>query len=354
MKVNRILFVNRRLSVGGAERVMTLLANAMAERGINVDMVVLQNMEQTYEVSPKVNLVQFKHESLNPIFRGIKRIVALRKIIKKGSYDAIISFMHIDSFYTLIAGFGMRNIIISERNDPRRFNKLYVKIGRRLLYPMAKQLVFQTDEAMSCFPRKIREKSCIIPNPINNNLPQPYEGIREKIVVAVGRMVPQKNFKLAIDAFELVHKEFPEHKLIIYGDGPLKKEMMEYAREKGLENFIDFPGFVKDIIEKIRKADVYISSSDFEGISNSMLEAIAMGIPSVCTDCPVGGAAMIIKNNEKGILVPVGDKFALYDGIKRILSDKDFALKLSRNAVKIRKEYSIDNICQKWLDVIDK
>ena len=352
MKVDRVLLVNRRLSVGGSERVMTLLANGMAEAGISVDMVVMQNMERTYTVSDKVNIIQFDFDKFNPVKKAVKRLSELRRIMKKGNYNGVISFMHIINFYTLIAGVGVKNIAVSERADPRKAVTLPIKWGRKLLYPRADKLVFQTEDAKSCFPKKIQKKGYIIPNPIDSDLPEPYKGERTKEIVAVGRFTTQKNFKMSVDAFEMLHKEFPEYKLVIYGDGPLKSEIAEYVKSKNLEGFVDFPGFVKNVTDKISKASVYISSSDFEGISNSMLEALAMGIPSVVTDCPVGGARMTIKNNENGILIPVGDTKALYEGIKKILTDKKFADRLSENSCKIRQELSIEKIVNRWLEVI--
>lgn len=351
-ETKKLLFVNRRLSVGGSERVMTILANGMAEAGIAVDMVVMQNMERTYAVNDKVNVIQFNFDTFSPIRKIFARLSMLRKLMKEGNYTAVISFMHIINFYTLIAGIGIKNVIVSERADPRKAATLPIKIGRKLLYPLATKLIFQTEDAKSCFPERIQKKGYIIPNPINNELPQPYSGERNKEIVAVGRFTEQKNFKMTVDAFEILHKEYPEYKLVIYGDGPLRKEIYDYAKNKGLEGYTAFPGFVKDIADRIAKAGVYVSSSNFEGISNSMLEALAMGIPSVCTDCPVGGAAMTIRNNENGILIPVGDAYALYEGMKKIIEDKAFAEKLSKNAVKIRRDLSIMNVVEKWISVI--
>lgn len=353
MSISKVLFVNRRLSVGGSERVMTLLANGMAEKGIDVDMVVLQDMVKTYEVSPKVNMIQFKHEGLNSALKPIKRIKDLRKVIKTGNYDSVISFMNIVNFYTLIAGIGYKKIVVSERADPRQTKSLSIKLARKFLYPMSYKLVFQTEDAKECFPENIQNKGFVIPNPINTDLPLPYAGERNKEVVATGRFTNQKNFKMAIDAFEMFIKDFPDYTLTIYGEGPLKSEIVDYANSKGLDNKIFFPGFVKDIIEKISKASIYISSSNFEGISNSMLEALAMGIPSVCTDCPVGGARMTIRDNENGILVPVGDTNALYEGMKKIARDKEFADKLSKNAIKVREDLSIEKIVDKWLKILN-
>ena len=306
----------------------------------------------TTDIAP---IIQFKHEKYNPIIKAFKRIMDLRHIMRKGKYDAVVVFMHVDGFYTIISqGFKKENLIISERNDPRRFKQLYVKIGRKLLYPLASKFVFQTEDAMNCFPENIRKKSYVISNPINENLPEPYTGERDKEVIAIGRLVSQKNFPMAINAFEKFYNKNPEYKFTIYGDGPLRESLEKTIKEKELENVINLPGFSKNIIEDIKKAGIYISSSDFEGISNAMLEAMAMGIPTVCTDCPIGGAKMTIKNNENGVLVPVGDEDALYRAMDKVANDSTFAKEISENAIKIREELSIDKILDKWIDVMER
>ena len=112
------------------------------------------------------------------------------------------------------------------------------------------------------------------------------------------------------------------------------------------------PGFSDNIYDEMNKSAMFVLSSDYEGISNSMLEALAMGLPSVVTDCPVGGAKMVIENNINGILVPVGDVQSMFEGMKKILDDKGFAKKLSKNAIKIRDKYPVDKIAKMWLDVM--
>ena len=141
---------------------------------------------------------------------------------------------------------------------------------------------------------------------------------------------------MAINAFEKFYNKNPEYKFTIYGDGPLRESLEKAIKEKELENVINLPGFSKNIIEDIKKAGIYISSSDFEGISNAMLEAMAMGIPTVCTDCPIGGAKMTIRAMDK------------------VANDSTFAKEISENAITIREELSIDKILDKWIDVMER
>ena len=98
---------------------------------------------------------------------------------------------------------------------------------------------------------------------------------------------------------------------------------------------------------------MFVSSSDFEGMSNSMLEAMALGLPCVCTDCPAGGARAVIKDGENGLLTPVGDSHALYLAMKKVAENPELAAKLSKNSVKIREEQSVDKIIKKWMELIN-
>ena len=200
--------------------------------------------------------------------------------------------------------------------------------------------------------KSIQKKGIIIPNPINGNLPERYFGERKKEIVTSCRLHPQKNLKMMIDAFKLLADSYPEYKLIIYGQGVLEDELRKYISLLNLNNKVFLPGFEKNVMKKIVDSKMFVSSSDYEGISNSMLEAMGMGLPVVVTDCPIGGARMMITNNQNGILVPVGDTLALYNGMKKIIEDDEFAELLSNNAYKIRELYPLEKIAKKWIDIM--
>ena len=157
---------------------------------------------------------------------------------------------------------------------------------------------------------------------------------------------------MMINAFSMLADEFPEYKLIIYGQGVLEDELRAQIKALNLENRILLPGFASNILEKVAPCSMYVSSSDFEGISNSMLEALGMGLPTVVTDCPVGGARMVINSGENGILVPVGDTKAMYEAMRSILKDPALAAQLSQEAIKVRDKFPLCKIAKRWLDVL--
>ena len=359
MDNKKVIFVTGSLTGGGAEKVMSILASGCAELGHDVTLVVLRNRKNVYPVSDKVHIVQFLDCGK---LATIARICRLHKLLKASDADAVIPFLPIISLYTLIANIGVgKKLIMSERADPRAklsHKPLKDKIGsflmRRMeLYRLADWMVFQTPDAQSFYSPRIQAKSSLIPNPLDTQrLPARFEGEREKRIVAAGRFTAVKNFPMLIDGFAEFHRDFPEYTLTIYGKGVLREEYEKQIAEAGLQDVVRLPGFSENLTEEINRAAMYISTSNHEGISNSMLEALGMGVPTIVTDCPVGGARMFVHTDENGILIPMEDRGALVAAMKKIASDPAYGEQLSRNAVSIRKDLCAERICRQWIALV--
>lgn len=352
--MEEVTFITGYLGLGGAERVMSLLANYFVRQGIKVNVIAVISDKIDYELDNRISYYYIESRNKNRIVRIINKCYKLRKLIKSLGETKIISFLFAPILYTVMATMFLNNkIYVSERNNPymEPDSKLKRKL-RNLSYYFANKIIFQTEDAKEYFSEKIRSKGFVIPNPIKDDLPERFEGKRNKEIIAACRLDKQKNLKMLIDAYKLLHIQYSDYKLIIYGEGILRNQLEKYTKELDLDDCIKFPGFSDDIHNILRKCCMYVSSSNFEGISNSMLEALAMGVPSVITDCPIGGARMTIKNNENGILVPVGDEETFYKGMKKIIENVDFAEKLSLNAVKIKEKYNCEYICNQWLEII--
>lgn len=356
--IKSVIFVTGSLADGGAEKVMSILASGCAELGADVTLVVLRPKKIVYPVSDKVKIVQFTDDGK---LATIKRIKKLHRVMKESAAEVVIPFLPIISLYTLIANIGLRKkVIMSERADPRaQFNNLpwKDKIGNFFmrkcgLYSLADWMVFQTHDAQSYYSEKIQKKSSIIPNPLDTaKLPGMYEGEREKRIVAAGRFSEEKNFALLIDGFAAFHERFPEYTLTIYGEGALRRNYEMQIQELGLEEYVKLPGFASDLPEEINKAAMYVSTSNHEGISNSMLEALGMGVPTIVTDCPVGGAKMFVHTGDNGILIPMNDEKQLVEAMTKIAKDDTFSWQISKRAIKIRKELQALTIAEKWLSI---
>ena len=169
------------------------------------------------------------------------------------------------------------------------------------------------------FPTKIQKNSVVIGNPLSEQMPAPYFGERRKEIVNFCRLDAPKNLKLLLDAFSLLVEEYSEYQLKIYGDGPLRDEMQKYIEKLGLENNAFLLPFHENIHEIIKDAAMFVTSSDYEGLSNSLMEAMALGMPVIATDCLGGGAAALIVDGKNGFLVPRGDVQSLYRAMKRYI-----------------------------------
>jgi glycosyltransferase involved in cell wall biosynthesis len=159
---------------------------------------------------------------------------------------------------------------------------------------------------------------------------------------------------LLIHSFADIASHFPEHILQIYGDGPLRQQLEEQILSCGMANRIFLCGHSDHIYDDIRNAALFVSSSDYEGISNSMLEAIALGVPTICTDCPAGGAREMICNRENGLLVPVADRAALAEAMLQVLNNERLASKMSQAGTQLRQTLCVAEIAKEWLAFIDR
>lgn len=347
----KIIFVIPSMAGGGAERVISVLANEFVKRGNEVSIVMFAGNACVYSMEEKVKLVQTGEKTGKSFAKRISRIRKMRKYFKENQDAVIIAFGPDAAFFTFLAGLWLKmHMVMSERNNPEAYSR---KKLRNFLYGQAEAVVFQTQEAMDYFPAKIRKKGIIVENPLSDKLPDAYSGEREKTVAAVGRLEKQKNHEMLLRAFAIFGKKHPEYTLHLYGKGELFERLKTVAGELGIEKRVFFEGFRKDVLLQIRNAGMYVLSSDFEGISNALLEAMAVGLPVISTDCPCGGSKLCIQNGVNGLLTPVGDEKAFARAMETIADSEETAGRLSKNAVKVREKYSAGAIVGKWLSVLE-
>ncbi len=349
MNEKKIAIIANSLSLGGAERVSITLAEWWANKGIETYLITLnKDRKQGYELSSSVNRVPINDEGN---LSKLKIINELRRKLRELSINKALVMGVPLSLYVIPASLGLNiSVIISERNDPAHFKgKLLTKLlSRRLMY-LAKGYVFQTEDAKKYYPKSIQKKSTIIPNPLlTDNLPQLYKGKREKVIVTAGRLVEQKNHVVLVKAFSEITKQFPDYRLVIYGNGPEKNNIEQLIKKLHLQDKVFLPGAVQDLFTKIKKDKLFVLSSDFEGLPNALIEAMALGLPCVSTDCPSGGPKSVIKNMKNGILVPVRDPYGMARAISFLLENKNVSQRISYEAIKVRNQLDKDYICNLW------
>lgn len=346
--MKKIVFIIPNMTGGGTERVISLLSTEYIKRGFQVAIMQFAGYQHAYELDRRVEDFSVSAQSGgNPLIQ-LRRIRDMRRYFKKNPDCHIFAFCVNGAVFSAVATLGKRHpFLVAERNSPESCKEKKI---RNWAYRRADVITFQTADGIGYFPAAIAKKAVIIPNPIDASIPQRYEGERAKKIVTVGRLHSQKNQALLLEAFSDFRAARTDYTLHIYGEGELEEKLKAYAVELGLGDSVVWHGFSARVKEEIADSRMFVLSSDFEGISNSMLEALAMGIPTISTDCPIGGARVYMKNNESGLLVPVGDRKALAEAMLRVAGDDELAERLSINGAKVREQYSPGSIAERFLE----
>ena len=345
----KIVFVTATLTSGGSERVTSLVANQLAERGHQVEIVNLNKHIVFYPIHQQVKLSFAEDEVGSSI---VSKILWLRKHVKVEKPDVVIPFMEAVYCVTLLALIGIKvPTISSERIDPRK-SPFIRNILRRIFLPLTTHLVVQTQDIKAFYPKFIQKKTSIIYNPVSETVFQLQEKPKDNVIISVGKLDGQKNQKLLINAFASISKDFPDWRLVIYGEGRERdslERMIKDPRFK-IQDKVSLPGRCETVIEKMNKAKVFAFSSDFEGMSNAILEAVCVGLPVVTTN--VSGAAELVKDGEGGFVVPIRDGKALAYALRTILLDEQLREKMARENKARAKEFKLDMIVDQWESLI--
>jgi glycosyltransferase involved in cell wall biosynthesis len=260
--VKKIIFVTGSMRRGGAERVISILANDFQESNVEVTILTLLDNSNEYKLNDGIRVINITKTNYSRIKMLPIWIKQLRIKIKEIKPDLIISFIARVNLITIFSSIGIKTkLIISERSDPIKDGRsLLVRLGTYFLYPFADLIVFQTNWAKSSFSNKIRKKSVVIRNPIN--VQTKAKKIREQKIVSVGRLYPEKNHFLLIDAFKEIIKKFPEYKLVIYGEGILRNELSKYINELLLNDKVFLPGSVAEVHNEICRPRILCQRHD--------------------------------------------------------------------------------------------
>lgn len=385
-----VFFFVTSMGGGGSERVISLLANRFIQDGYNVFIMTILELGISYELSDKVqyiNIPKLKIRSFRyrvekalycRLYKNIrKNIIApickifrielpnientslyyffhyslrSRELLKNYPGAVAFAFLAPAAITLAMASRGLRiKKVYCERNYPLRFDWNKQKIKQRDKYAgKYKFSVFQTEAQKEYYDSIISGEKVIIRNPVKDDLPAPFNGKRSRRIVCFCRLHAQKNLPLLISAFSVVHKSHPDYCLEIYGEGPDRNSVISEIDSHKLVESVTIKPFSTNIHQEVLDAAMFVSTSDFEGLSNSMLEAMAIGLPCICTDCDGGGARDVIENGVNGLLVPKGDKDAVVNAMETLIMNPDYAEMLGKNASKIKDELSEERIIEEW------
>lgn len=356
----KILFLDTNIGYGGASKMIVWVANQCAKKGHDVTFLTYRDKEVCQTLIPQVKLLQKSFEEKNSRGNAIATVKWLHKYIKTCCFDIGVAFLTPSILRMAIAAKGTNmKLVFSQRGDPyyaakcKSLKSKIINLLNTWAFNQADGYVFQTQMAQTYYDKTIQDRSIVIPNPIRPlQRTEERKGNIRKSFVAVGRLdLKQKRQDLMIEAFNTISVKYPDFKLEIYGHGEDEEKVKLLATSNPN---IHLKGKTSNVVEAIQNAWATILSSDFEGIPNALLESMSLGVPSISTDCSPGGAAMLIRNKENGLLTPRGDAKALAEAMEYTILHHEETEEMARVGQEVNELYSGDKISDSWNSFLDK
>jgi GalNAc-alpha-(1->4)-GalNAc-alpha-(1->3)-diNAcBac-PP-undecaprenol alpha-1,4-N-acetyl-D-galactosaminyltransferase len=359
MKVTLVIYA---LKGGGAERVMSIIANYWATHGWNVTLILLADAAQPpfYQLAPQVKLQHLDIIGDSPnlltlVRTGWGRIKTLRSAIVASNPDIVISFLNTVNVLTLVALWNSKiPTIVSEHIYPAftDTNKVW-QLLMKWTYRHADLVTLLTQNALPFYPASKGYRSIVIPNPVLT--PEPNVSTEPLMptptLIAMGRLRPQKGFDLLLKAFAQIQAKYPDWHLTILGEGTMQAELEELRTQLGLIDRVHLPGSVKNVNAYLRQADLFVLPSRFEGFPMAVCEAMACGLPVLATDC-LSGPRDIIRDGIDGMLVPVENVDALAVGLDALLADPLKRQQLGQAAPQVLERFGLERVMGMWTDAV--
>jgi GalNAc-alpha-(1->4)-GalNAc-alpha-(1->3)-diNAcBac-PP-undecaprenol alpha-1,4-N-acetyl-D-galactosaminyltransferase len=357
----KILFLTSSLGSGGAERVASTLANAWAARGDQVTLLPTFSGggKPFYRFNESVELLHLTHLSSIAPRSGkqyLRRLMALRRLVNERKPDVVVSFLPNVNIAALLAtAFAGVPCVVCERSDPTQQQlELKWRLACKLLYRLADSVVVQTEsvaQSIGMLYGGLR-KVAVIPNPIPVELMRWQAGAnamaQRRVLLSMGRLVEVKQVHHIISAFSCLHEGYPEWDLHIYGDGPLAKQLLRQIERAGLTERVFLKGNTSEPWAVMAQADAFVMASAYEGFPNALLEAMAVGLPCVATDCR-SGPRELSRDGTDALLVKPNDKIDLRNAMHRLISGAALRGHLGAKARQsVQARYSLPSVLAAW------
>ncbi len=361
---DRVLsFFIQDLRAGGAEHNVARILSGIVARGIAADLVVVERKGVFFnELDSRVNVVELPQKRTMSSILGLKRYIESRRPV------ALVSSLTHTNIAAILANSlasPRTRLVVVERNQlslNRSLKTGFVRLSYALvpwLYPRADVLAAVSTGVRDDLARTMRvsaDQINVLYNPVvtddlerraAESIEHPWVlDSRIPIILGVGRLVPQKNFPLLIHAFVRVRKQRPA-RLIVLGEGEMRSELDGLVQSLGVKSDVDFPGFDANPFRFMRRAAIYVLSSDWEGLPTTLIEAMACGAPVVATDCRSGPSEILLQG-QFGRLVPTGDVGALAGAIMETLdAPGDKAPRIAR-----AREFNLQSAVDRYLSVV--
>lgn len=356
--MKNIIIVTGSLGAGGIEKVTSRIANYYIERGYKVTICcLLEGEEKVFvQLNDKIEILFFnkiKDNSKLKILMTFKWIKYLRGIFKEKKPDCVLAMtLKIGALCVLARKKTKIRVSFRETCDPKS-NVRNVCLDRILCFICRKidGIIFQTEWEKSCYPAFMQKKGKVIPNPVSvdvswDNCPD------NKVIVTMGRLENiQKRHDVLIEAFHLFVKNNPGYKLIIYGDGPDRIKEENYIKKYNLESNVILAGAKKNVHELISRASMFIMTSDFEGLSNALVEALLIGLP--CISSNWHGCDEIITHNVNGFIYERQNVDELVTYMNEIANNMEKRIMFSNEAKKLKEHFDPSNIIREYANIIE-
>ncbi len=366
MKDKKLLLVIPTLGHGGAQKVITELAQYLCENNTyNEYKITLLTFRKEnapiHPVNDHINLIHI------PVITGesfsIPKLIAcpwsFRSIVKEHQPDAIIVFQDIANFISILATLGLKiPLIVSERNDPDFYNGASLrKALRTILYPAVDKVIVQTSKIAAKMPKMLQGRTIVIPNVVPKTIMRAQTAIPNAqgkyVILCAGRLVPQKNHLLLIDAYSKLNIS-DSWTLRIYGEGRLREQLEQKIAELGLENCVSIEPATKDIHSVMSSAHLFVLSSKFEGFPNILAEAVASDLPCIGYRF-VSGVPELIEHQFNGILLNQ-DQYndeKLAEAIFSLTIAPEKRIEMSKNCESVARKYNYQSIYHAWESAIN-
>lgn len=345
----KILIVINEIKCSGVSKIVCWLSNSLSENGNEVFLYSFMGNEDFYKVNSGVVRIKDKISANNRLSRTCRLIKRLKKIYKEKEIDVAVAFSPITSLAVILSCCGnSTKAVVAERNDPY-LDKSTVATFCRKIYRFADGAVFQSTGAANYFSIGLKNKSAIICNPVNICENISDYSLRDNVIVHISRLdIHQKRQDLLLESFKHIRDSFPQYKLKIYGDGNDLNKLKDLSKELAISDAVEFCGKTNNTYEALLNSKLFLFTSDFEGMPNVLLEAIATGTPVVTTDYSPGGADALISDNCCGYVARRGDSESIANSVCRLLNDADLLYTCSNNAIIASKKYSPNMISSQW------
>ena len=357
--MKKYLFVVPSLSKGGAERVVSILASELVNQGREAVVLTYFKTEQDYPVDPRVKVLclsggmEADYEKIG----SAKRLILMRRMILKEQPDFILPFLdHVCIQTWMACWFSRRQIVYTvrlypgraESSAPRRYLKKY-------LVEHSRATIVQNEEQRNYYAAGARSHIHVLPNPVLADyfrISHEQRGDRKKIV-AVGRLEKQKNYPMLIEAVKALSQIRDDFEVEIYGDGSQQTALKESIANKGLSDRIHMMGRIPDARAAYKKTDIFVLASDFEGMPNSLMEAMASEVACISTDCPTGPSDLI-EDHRNGLLIDVGDTSALIDALNYCLDHPEESDRFAKEARRtVAARYMPATIVRRLIQILE-